>query len=190
MRFCVLLGLFMFGGGRVVAQHLYVFSVVETSLAKRPDRALDAERLRSFTYEVAKYGNYTHHWFDFGKGGLFTPQTVKATLAAFKPQSAEEDVVWLHYAGQGYSDGPKAWPTLQLNGGDVPLRELLTLLRAKSVRTLLVTVDCGNRPRVALPRLAANEVDSGNSLPPLPAALAVKPVDLCYASRPAGYGHC
>ena len=149
MRTCqqTLLGLFLLGTAPVLGQHLYVFSVIETGNPSRPDRLLDARLLHKLTDDVACYGNYTQHWYDFGDRETFTPQTLQSTLKRFQPQSAENDVVWLHYAGRGYSDGPRAWPTLQLNGGDVALRDLLTLLRTKPVRTLLVTVDCGNRQR-------------------------------------------
>ncbi|GAB3709640.1 hypothetical protein GCM10027592_45950 [Spirosoma flavus] len=138
-------------------QHLYVFSVIETSLAKRSDRIQDAERLRTLATDIARYGNYTLHWYDFGDSASFTPQVVRKTIDAFAPQSSEVDIVWFYYAGKGYSDGPKAWPTLQLNGGDLPVRDLLARFRAKPVRTLLVTTDCGNRPATSAPQLVDNE---------------------------------
>lgn len=139
--------MFPFAVAPVQGQNLYVFSVIETTDSRRPDRRLDAHSFHKLTDDIARYGNYTQHRYEFSDSAVFTPQMLRQTLSKFKPQSAENDMVWLHYAGRGYSDGPKAWPTLQLNGGDIPLRELLALLRAKPVRTLLVTVDCGNRPR-------------------------------------------
>ncbi|RIV25424.1 hypothetical protein DYU11_08995 [Fibrisoma montanum] len=127
-------------------QNLYVFSVIETNAAKRPNKILDAERLRAFTTEIAKYGNYTLHWYDFGDSANFTPQVIRKTIETFSPRSSEIDMIWFYYAGKGYCDGPKAWPTLQLNGGDLPVRDLLARFRAKPVRTLLVTADCNNKP--------------------------------------------
>ena len=142
-----LLGWLLIGTMSVQAQNLYVFTVIAPGQTKSSDHELDRVRLRQFADSIARYGNYTQHWYNFGDSSAFTPQTVRSTLQAFKPQSSESDVFWLYFAGPGYSDGPMAWPTLRLNGGDIPLRDLLALLRQKPVRTLLVTVDCGNRPR-------------------------------------------
>lgn len=143
--------------GSAQGQHLYVFSVIETSLAKRPDRLKDAQRLRDLATEIARYGNYTLHWYDFGDSTCFTPHSVRETIKTFTPHSSEVDMVWFYYSGKGYNDGPKAWPTLQLNGGDLPVRDLLARFRAKPVRTLLVTTDCGNRPGPAAPSPANEE---------------------------------
>ncbi len=150
---------------QVRAQHLYVFSVVEPSLAGRPDRTGDVRKLQKLTDEVARCGNYTKHWYDFGDSAAFTGQTVLKTLESFIPQSEETAIVWFHYAGQGYSDGPKAWPTLQLNGGDVPLRDILAVLRSKTARTVLVTVDTGNRPRLSSPILPTDGQTGSTNLP-------------------------
>lgn len=129
--------------GHLQAKNMYVFSVTETKPFTNKDRQKDRATLEALSRDVARCAGYTLHWYDFSSGENFTPDVLEKTLKDFHP-SSQQDIVWFHFAGQGFAGGKKAWPTIRLTGGNIPLRFILSELRKKDLRTLLVTTDCDN----------------------------------------------
>ncbi len=123
------------------SQRLYVFAVIDPALRYQAD----TRRLHQIADSIAQYGQYELHWYSFSAANTWSAQAVREALTRFQPVDGTQDVVWFHYAGRGYSDGPNAWPTLQLASGKLPVRDVLAMLRDKPVRTLLVTSDCANQ---------------------------------------------
>lgn len=123
------------------SQRLYVFAIIDPASRYQSD----ARRLHRMADSIARYGQYELHWYSFSNVNTYTAQAVREALTHFQPIDDTQDNVWFHYAGRGYSDGPNAWPTLQLASGKLPVRDVLAILRGKPVRTLLVTADCANQ---------------------------------------------
>ncbi|WP_288427526.1 caspase family protein [uncultured Spirosoma sp.] len=122
-------------------QRLYVFAVVDPA----PRYQSDVRRVHQIADSIAQYGQYELHWYSFSAASTWSAQAVREALTRFQPVDGTQDGVWFHYAGRGYSEGPKAWPTLRFPDGKLPVRDVLAMLRGKPVRTLLVTADCANQ---------------------------------------------
>ncbi len=150
----------MFLSTQLSAQNLYVFSVIETNNAARPDRLADHETFNRMINDLAKYANLTKYHFDFGDSANYTPQTIRLTLQNLKQNLSDKDVVWFHYSGLGFNDGDRAYPTMQLNGGSMAMREVISTLRGKLPRTLIISADCGNKEKAV--ELISNQVDNTN----------------------------
>jgi hypothetical protein len=142
---CIILGMLCTQPVLSQSGNLHFFSVIESDAINRPDRAVDQLRLTERVAGIAAVLGQDCYTYDFGKTHSFSTTAVRQTLNNLKRVSCESDVIWFHFSGYGRNNGDSTWPVLQLTDGEIELTEIITNLKQKLPKLLIITVDSGNK---------------------------------------------
>jgi hypothetical protein len=145
--FSLIFYFFCWTQNQVFSQNLHVFSVVQSKDASRPDRALDNEKINELSNSIASYANFTRYYYEFSDKESFTTLSIKQNIQKLKFSKCNQDAVWIHFSGYGRNDDESIYPALQMGETEIYLRDIIGIVRQKSPKLLMISIDSGNEKR-------------------------------------------
>ncbi|PSL27447.1 caspase family protein [Dyadobacter jiangsuensis] len=130
----------VFAGLSVRAQKIHLFFLADPS-----DKlsVKDRSEMENFWKYAGPYLDYPVSTRTLNNKEDLLSQIKKTTVAVSK------DIIVFYYSGKGEAASDKVWPVMKAGADEVPMREVMEILRPKKAHLTLVIADCDNQSEPA-----------------------------------------